>query len=78
MKLESEPNLLGILEHLNFAQRVNERCADIDAQRPEMKSDINAWAPHLTLSQVENAYLWQTIGTYVGPNPVVYDIYEEV
>ena len=60
-----------------FAQRVKERYADIDAQRTEIKADINAWAEHLSLSQAENDSIWQTIGTYVWPNPVVYDTYEE-
>jgi len=66
-----------MLEDPYFAQQVKERYADIDAQRPEIKADIDAWAEHLSLSQAENDSIWQTIGTYVWPNPVVYDTYEE-
>ena len=66
-----------MLEHPNFAQRVKERYADIDSQRPEIKANIDAWAEHLSLSQAENDSIWQTIGTYVWPNPVVQNTYEE-
>ena len=65
-----------MLEDPYFAQQVKERCADIDSQRPEIKADISAWAKHLSLSQAENDSIWQTIGSYVWPNPVVYDTYE--
>ena len=66
-----------MLEDPYFVQQVKERYADIDSQRPEIKADISAWAEHLSLSQAENDSIWQTIGTYVWPNPVVYDTYEE-
>ena len=66
-----------MLEDPYFAQRVKERYADIDSQRPEIKADISTWAEHLSLSQAENDSIWKTIGTYLWPNPVVYDTYEE-
>ena len=31
----------------------------------------------MSLAQAENDLIWQTIGRYVWPNPVVYDTYEE-
>ena len=66
-----------MLEDPYFVQQVKERYADIDSQRPEIKADISAWAEHLSLSQAENDLIWQAIGTYVWPNPVDYDTYEE-
>lgn len=66
-----------MLEDPYFVQRVKDRYADINAQRPEIKDEINAWSDRLSLSQAENDSIWQTIGTYVWPNPVVYDTYDE-
>ena len=31
----------------------------------------------LNYSQAENDDIWGTLGTYVWPNPVVYDTYDE-
>ncbi len=38
---------------------------------------IDYYADYLSLSQEENNDKWNTIGTYVWPNPVVYNTYEE-
>jgi len=66
-----------MLEDPYFAARVKERYALMDSQRPEIKAAIYAWAEQLNLSQAENDSIWQTLGNYVWPNPVVYDTYEE-
>ena len=66
-----------MLEDPYFAARVKERYALMDSQRPEIKEAIYAWAEQLNLSQAENDSIWQTLGNYVWPNPVVYDTYEE-
>ena len=66
-----------MLEDPYFAARVKERYALMDSQRPEIKEAIYAWAEQLNLSQTENDSIWQTLGNYVWPNPVVYDTYQE-
>jgi hypothetical protein len=66
-----------MLEDPAFAQRVKERYQDLNSQRVAIKSDVYAWSERLDLSQAENDTIWQTIGTYVWPNPVVYDTYEK-
>ena len=35
------------------------------------------WAEQLDLAQAENDSIWQTLGNYVWPNPVVYETYAE-
>ena len=66
-----------MLEDPRFAARVKERFAFFDAQRPQIKKNIQKWAEDLQFAQAENDSIWQTIGEYVWPNPVVYDTYEE-
>jgi hypothetical protein len=66
-----------MLEDPYFAARVKERYAVMDSQRPEVKEAIYAWSEQLNLSQAENDSIWQTLGNYVWPNPVVYDTYQE-
>jgi hypothetical protein len=66
-----------MLEDPRFAARVKERFAFFDAQRPQIKQNIQKWAEDLQFAQAENDSIWQTIGEYVWPNPVVYDTYEE-
>ena len=66
-----------LLEDQAFVERVKDRYADFDSQRPGIKQNIAGWAEELSLSQAENDLIWQTIGRYVWPNPVVYDTYEE-
>jgi len=66
-----------MLEDPVFVKRVKERYADLDSQRPEIKENLAGWAEELKLSQAENDLIWQTMGRYVWPNPVIYDTYEE-
>lgn len=66
-----------LLEDPAFVERVKDRYADFDSQRPGIKQNIAGWAEELSLAQAENDLIWQTIGRYVWPNPVVYDTYEE-
>ena len=66
-----------MLEDPRFAARIKERFAFFDAQRPQIKKNIQKWAEDLQFAQAENDSIWQTIGEYVWPNPVVYDTYEE-
>ena len=40
-------------------------------------SKIDAYAEQLRWAQQENDDKWQTLGTYVWPNPVVFDTYQE-
>ena len=66
-----------MLEDPQFAARVKERFAYFDAQRPSIKNNMEQWAEYLRFAQAENDSIWQTLGEYVWPNPVVYDTYEE-
>ena len=66
-----------MLEDPAFASKVKDRYAQLDEQRPEVKEQIYEWAEQLRLSQAENYSIWQTLGTYVWPNPVFYDTHEE-
>ena len=66
-----------MLEDPTFVQRVKERYADIDSQRSEIKASMAEWAEQLDLAQAENDSIWQTLGNYVWPNPVVYETYAE-
>ena len=66
-----------MLEDPVFVKRVKERYADLDSQRPEIKENLAGWSEELKLSQAENDLIWQTMGRYVWPNPVIYDTYEE-
>jgi len=60
-----------------FANRVKQRFAYFKTQEPYLLSQIDQWAQMLDYSQAENDDLWGTLGTYVWPNPVVYDTYDE-
>ncbi|MDA8814953.1 CotH kinase family protein, partial [Luminiphilus sp.] len=66
-----------MLEDPAFAERVKERYAYFDSQRPAIKQNIETWSQSLNLAQAENDSIWQTLGEYVWPNPVVYDTYQE-
>jgi spore coat protein CotH len=60
-----------------FADRVKQRFAYFRTQEPYLLSQIDQWSQMLNYSQAENDDIWGTLGSYVWPNPVVYDTYDE-
>lgn len=66
-----------LLEDPAFATRVKQRFAYFKTQEPYLLSQIDQWSQMLNYSQAANDEIWGTLGSYVWPNPVVYDTYEE-
>jgi hypothetical protein len=60
-----------------FANKVKQRFAYFKTQEPHLLSQIDRWSQMLQYSHAENDNIWGTLGTYVWPNPVVYDTYDE-
>ena len=60
-----------------FADRVKLRFAYFKSQEPQLLAQIDEWSQLLQYSQAENDGIWGTLGSYVWPNPVVYDTYDE-
>ena len=60
-----------------FVSRVKLRFAYFLNNRDLILEKIDNLAAKLKWAQQENNDKWQTIGTYVWPNPVVYDTYDE-
>jgi len=56
---------------------VQDRFAYFRDNQATMLEKIDTYATQLKWAQQENNDKWQTIGSYVWPNPVVYDTYQE-
>ena len=66
-----------LFEDPNFVSKVKTRYAYFLNNQGLILEKIDSLAAKLKWAQQENNDKWQTIGTYVWPNPVVYDTYEE-
>jgi len=60
-----------------FVSRLKERFAFFRANQGLIEDKMGSYAQKLAYAQQENNSLWQTIGNYVWPNPVIFDSYEE-
>lgn len=60
-----------------FIARVKERFAFFRANQDFIMDKIDAYAQKLAYAQQENNDKWETMGTYVWPNPVIFETYEE-
>jgi hypothetical protein len=60
-----------------FVSRLKERFAFFRANQGLIEDKMDSYAQKLAYAQQENNSLWQTIGNYVWPNPVIFDSYEE-
>jgi spore coat protein CotH len=60
-----------------FIARLKERFAFFRANQGLIVNKIDSYAQKLAYAQQENNDKWQTMGTYVWPNPVIFDTYEE-
>ena len=60
-----------------FVNKVNERFEYFKTNQQYILDKIDQQADALKWAQQENDEKWGTIGTYVWPNPVVLDTYDE-
>ena len=60
-----------------FVEKVKTRFAYFKANQNLILDKIDAYADKLNLAQQENDLKWGTLGTYVWPNPLVFDTYSE-
>jgi hypothetical protein len=60
-----------------FVEKVKTRFAYFKANQNLILDKIDAYADKLNLAQQENDLKWGTLGTYVWPNPLVFDTYTE-
>mgnify|MGYP003333278356 FL=1 len=60
-----------------FTQMVKDRFIYFKDNEDLIIQKIDEYAEKLKWAQAENNNKWQTIGTYVWPNPVIYDTYQE-
>ena len=61
----------------DFVERVKVRFAYFRDNQEFILDKIDAYAQQLQWAQQENDNKWQTLGTYVWPNPVFFDTYQE-
>ena len=66
-----------LFEDPDFVSQVKSRFAYFQDNQDLILGKIDSLAAKLKWAQQENNDKWQTVGTYVWPNPVVYDTYEE-
>ena len=60
-----------------FTQMVKDRFIYFKNNEDLIIEKIDEYAEKLKWAQAENDDRWQTLGTYVWPNPVIYDTYQE-
>ena len=60
-----------------FIARLKERFTFFRANQELIINKIDSYAQKLAYAQQENNDKWQTMGTYVWPNPEIFDTYEE-
>lgn len=66
-----------LLQDPDFVSKVQERFTFFKMNQNTVLAKIDEQAQLLNWAQQENDDLWQTIGVYVWPNPIVYDTYDE-
>jgi hypothetical protein len=75
--IKNNPWYSRLFEDPAFVAQIQSRFAYFRANQDLMLQKIDSYAAKLKWAQQENNDKWQTIGTYVWPNPVVYDTYQE-
>ena len=66
-----------LFEDPDFVALVKSRFTYFRNNQTYILDKMDFYADYLSLAQEENNNKWNTIGTYVWPNPVVYNTYEE-
>ena len=75
--IKNNPWYSRLFQDPNFVDLVQARFVHFRENQDLMLEKIDTYAAKLKWAQQENNDKWQTIGTYVWPNPVVYDTYQE-
>jgi beta-glucanase (GH16 family)/spore coat protein CotH len=75
--IKNNPWYSRLFEDPVFVDLVQARFAYFRENQGLMLEKIDTYAAQLKWAQQENNDKWQTIGSYVWPNPVVYDTYQE-
>ena len=66
-----------LFEDPAFVEAVRNRFEYFNNNRDYILNKIDTYAEKLKWAQKENDDKWQTIGSYVWPNPVIFDTYQE-
>ena len=66
-----------LFEDPDFVDQIKARFTYFRNNQDYILDKMDFYADYLSLAQEENNDKWNTIGTYVWPNPVVYNTYEE-
>ena len=75
--VKDNPWYARLFQDPNFVDLVQARFEYYNNNRNYLLNKIDEYAEKLRYAQAENDAIWQTIGVYVWPNPVVLDTYEE-
>ena len=75
--IKDNPWYARLFQDPNFVNLVQARFEYYNNNRNYLLNKIDEYAEKLRYAQAENDAIWQTIGVYVWPNPVVLDTYEE-
>ena len=75
--IKNNPWYSRLFQDPAFVALVQDRFAYFRDNQATMLEKIDTYATQLKWAQQENNDKWQTIGSYVWPNPVVYDTYQE-
>ena len=60
-----------------FVDRVKQRFEYFYANKAEILDKVDAFGKYLELASEQNDLKWQTIGTYVFPNPTYFESYDQ-
>lgn len=74
--VKDNPWFARMFDDPNFVEQVQERFIFYREQQNYMLEKIDEYAEKLQYAQQENDEVWQTIGIYVWPNPVVLSTYD--
>lgn len=75
--VKDHPWYTRLFQDDTFVSKVKKRFSYFKSNENFILDKIDFHAEHLKWAQQENDEKWKTIGTYVWPNPVVYDSYNE-
>ena len=66
-----------LLQDPYFVDRVKQRFEHFYANKAEILDKVDAFGKYLELASERNDLKWQTIGTYVFPNPTYFESYDQ-
>ena len=75
--IKYNPWMDRLFDDTQFVDKVKTRFAYFSDNQSLILDKIDAYAIQLNLAQQQNQAKWGTIGTYVWPNPVVFDTYSK-